>query len=46
MRWTWRELQDTPMYVRRFTWDFIQMRRQAEKDAVDRAREDAKRGNR
>jgi hypothetical protein len=32
--------------VKRFCWDFIQLRRQAEKDAIDRAREDAKRGNR
>lgn len=46
MRWSWRDLQECPAYVKRFCWDFIQLRRQAEKDAIDRAREDAKRGNR
>lgn len=32
MRWSWRELQDTPMYVRRFTWDCITAKREAEEE--------------
>lgn len=23
MRWTWRDLQATPDYVLRYTWDFL-----------------------
>ncbi|WP_327066904.1 hypothetical protein [Kitasatospora sp. NBC_01302] len=30
MGWTWQELQDTPWYVRRFTWDLMSTRREAE----------------
>lgn len=37
MRWTWRELQDTPLYVRRFCADFVQLRRKAQLDADERA---------
>lgn len=34
--WTWQELQDTPLYVRRYVWDLLLIRRQAEKDAQER----------
>jgi hypothetical protein len=37
MGWTWQELQDTPFYVRRFTWDLICIRREAEHKANKRA---------
>jgi hypothetical protein len=37
MGWTWQELQDTPWYVRRYTWDLMATRRQAEQDAQERA---------
>jgi len=38
MGWSWRELQeDTPLYVRRYVWDFLLIRRQAEHDAQERA---------
>lgn len=36
MGWSWRELQDTPWYVRRYTWDLMVARRQAEHDAANR----------
>jgi hypothetical protein len=39
MRWTWDELQGTPIAVRAYCWDFIQMERQvAAERAVDRER--------
>lgn len=44
MGWTWQELQDTPWYVRRYTWDLLAARRQAEHDANERASQEAKRG--
>lgn len=37
MGWSWRELQDTPLYVRRYVWDLLLIRRQAEHDAQERA---------
>jgi hypothetical protein len=37
MGWTWQELQDTPLYVRRYAWDLLLTRRQAEKNAQERA---------
>ncbi|MCC9307680.1 hypothetical protein LN042_11295 [Kitasatospora sp. RB6PN24] len=37
MGWSWQELQDTPFYVRRFTWDLICARREAERAANERA---------
>ena len=42
MKWTWPDLQATPPYVRRFTWDLLQARRQAEADANERAHDEAK----
>ena len=44
MHWTWAELQATPLYVRRFAWDFTLARRQAENDAAEKAQREAKRG--
>lgn len=38
MHWSWDELQSTPVYVRRYCWDFTLARRSAEKDALDRER--------
>lgn len=37
MGWSWRELQATPWYVRRYVWDLMGIRRQAEQDAQERA---------
>lgn len=37
MRWTWSELQATPLYVRRFTWDLLCARREAKAAANERA---------
>ena len=37
MHWSWDELQATPPYVRRFCWDFILARRNAENEANERA---------
>ena len=37
MGWTWRDLQDTPIYVRRYTWDLLCARRDAEAEANKRA---------
>lgn len=30
--WSFHELSETPLYVKRFTWDLLQVRRQAEAD--------------
>lgn len=37
MGWSWQQLQETPFYVRRFTWDLICTRREAERAANERA---------
>ena len=44
MGWSWEQLQATPLYVRRYTWDFLQARRQAEVDAHERARAEVQGG--
>lgn len=36
MGWTWQELEATPAYVRRYCWDLLMAKREAEKHAVDR----------
>lgn len=41
MGWSWPELQATPVYVRRFCWDLLNIRREAEKDAIEQARRKA-----
>lgn len=37
MGWSWADLQDTPMYVRRYCWDLLQIKRKAERDAIEAA---------
>ena len=34
--WTWQQLQDTPAYVRSFTWDFLAAKRAAQNAAAKR----------
>lgn len=41
MHWTWRELQDTPLYVRRYCWDILQLRWEHESDEMERQRRQA-----
>ncbi|WP_055590124.1 hypothetical protein [Peterkaempfera griseoplana] len=36
MGWTWDELQATPAYVRKFSWDFINARASAQETAAKR----------
>ncbi|MFD0405622.1 hypothetical protein [Kitasatospora sp. NPDC127116] len=36
MGWSWQELQGAPWYVRRYTWDLLLIRRQAEQQAQER----------
>ncbi len=36
MHWTWEALENTPLYVKRYTWDLLQARLSAEKDANER----------
>lgn len=38
MPWSWRELQETPMYVRRYCWDFLNAIAEQEQRENDRAR--------
>ena len=35
-KWTWRELQDTPAYVRAVTWDLLAAKRTAQQLAARR----------
>jgi hypothetical protein len=36
MGWSWTELEDTPQYVRRYCWDFLQARMKARQKAAER----------
>lgn len=45
MGWSWSDLQDTPMYVRRYCWDLLQIKRQAELDAIKKAKKRQGRGD-
>lgn len=38
MGWSWQDLESTPLYVRRYVWDLIVARRQAEQAANEKAR--------
>jgi hypothetical protein len=38
MRWTWAELEATPAYVRRVTWDLMQAEIRAQDDEMESAR--------
>jgi len=37
MGWSWDDLQATPLYVRRFTWDFACAQAKEEADQMERA---------
>lgn len=36
MEWSWPDLEKTPLYVKRYTWDLLQARLSAEKEANER----------
>lgn len=38
MGWSWTDLQNTPMYVRRYCWDLLQIKRKTEHDAIEAAK--------
>ncbi|MEE6264870.1 hypothetical protein [Streptomyces noursei] len=46
MRWTWDELQTTPVYVRRYTLDFLGLIAEQEQEQNDRAQREANRAQR
>lgn len=35
--WSWRELQETPAYVERFTWDLLSIKRRCMAERQERA---------
>jgi hypothetical protein len=37
LRWSWRELEETPLYVRQFCWDFIMRRRRVQNEQREHA---------
>lgn len=39
MGWSWRDLEDTPPYVRKFCIDLLNVKRRAENTAIERARD-------
>ena len=39
MGWSWRDLDETPEYVQRYAWDFMQARITAENNANEAASE-------
>lgn len=45
MQWSWRDLEETPPYVRRFCWDLLMARRAAENDANEKEMRKAKANN-
>lgn len=46
MKWSWGDLQATPMYVRRYTLDFLNALAEHERDEHDRAKREANRAQR
>lgn len=38
MGWSWEALQNTPVYVRRYCWDLLQIKRAAQHAALKKAR--------
>jgi len=38
MRWSWAELEATPVYVRRATWDLMQAELRAQADEMESAK--------
>lgn len=43
--WSFQDLMATSAYARRYCWDLLQARRQAEHDANQRASAEARRGH-
>jgi hypothetical protein len=41
MGWSWRDLHDTPEYVRQYSWDLMQARMSAQNQANERAERQA-----
>lgn len=41
--WSWPDLEATPPYVKRYAWDLLNIRRQAEQDANDRVVRESRR---
>jgi len=37
MGWSWDQLEATPLYVRRYTWDLILTRRRIQQEKQDQA---------
>ena len=35
--WSWRDLQETPMYVQRFAWDLMNIKRRCAAERQERA---------
>jgi hypothetical protein len=46
MHWSWEQLQATPMYVRRYTLDFLGMISEQEEREMERERRKAERQSR
>jgi hypothetical protein len=44
MKWTFAELEATPLYVRRYVQDFIVARRNAQREAEEKANRKANQG--
>jgi len=44
MGWSWPDLEATPLYVRRYCWDLMQARLEAEAAAHERAVREARSG--
>lgn len=36
MHWTWRDYEETPLFVRQFCWDFIMRRRRIQRSQQER----------
>lgn len=45
MKWSWRDLETTPRYVRQYCWDLIQARNKAESDRIEAAKPRGDRGH-
>ena len=45
MHWSWEQLQQTPMYVRRYCVDFLNMIGEQEERETERERRRAERGS-
>lgn len=46
MHWSWEQLQQTPIYVRRYCLDFLSMMSEHEEREMDRERRRAERQSR